>query len=501
MGNPLGNVSIGASRAQDDDVFERALAAWEEGNPEIALPEVDRALRRSRDHRLWHIHGLILRQLGRLDEALPSLRRATEINPSAPKPAHALARALYEAGLPSLDAYGQALRLQPGDPELVADMAFAFVAEDRVEDAIYGLTRIVERSPLWAHGHTLLAKFRWMQGEFENFDRSYDEALAQYPQSQELRRDQLMALERAEQWDKLFAAIERGRAAIGEQPMFIVNEAIAHAELGNEELAEQLFAPLADVPDGPLQVRRLRYLLRFGRLADAEQALETWLDRPEAYMFWPYAAVIWRLKGDPRWQWLEGDERFVGVYDIADRLPPLDELASTLRDLHKLHAHPLDQSLRGGTQTDGDIFMRIDPLLVQLREAVRTTVEEHVANFPPRDDRHPLLGPRRSPITFAGSWSVRLNKGGFHINHVHPAGWISSALYIALPPDLGQAEAGYLTLGESRAPGFEIDLPPFRTVEPKPGRLVLFPSYTFHGTKPFGEGERLTVAFDVARHP
>lgn len=216
-------------------------------------------------------------------------------------------------------------------------------------------------------------------------------------------------------------------------------------------------------------------------------------------MFWPYATIIWRVKGDPRWEWLEGGERFVGIYDIADRLPPLDTLADTLRRLHTLQGQPLDQSLRGGTQTDGDIFMRIDPVLVQLRDAVRATVEEHVARFPAHDERHPLLGPPRSPITFAGSWSVRLHSQGFHANHVHPAGWISSALYVALPPDLGREEAGYLTLGNPSAPHFEIDLPPFRTVEPKPGRLVLFPSYTFHGTKPFAEGERLTVAFDVAR--
>ena len=78
-------------------------------------------------------------------------------------------------------------------------------------------------------------------------------------------------------------------------------------------------------------------------------------------------------------------------------------------------------------------------------------------------------------------------------------GWISSALYVALPPDLGQGEAGMLTLGEARSSCFDVDTKPFRMVEPKPGRLVLFPSYMWHGTRPFGEGERLTVAFDVAR--
>jgi outer membrane receptor protein involved in Fe transport len=40
-------------------------------------------------------------------------------------------------------------------------------------------------------------------------------------------------------------------------------------------------------------------------------------------------------------------------------------------------------------------------------------------------------------------------------------------------------------------------LPPLATFEPKPGRLVLFPSFLFHGTRPFKGGERLTVAFDL----
>ena len=78
-------------------------------------------------------------------------------------------------------------------------------------------------------------------------------------------------------------------------------------------------------------------------------------------------------------------------------------------------------------------------------------------------------------------------------------GWLSSALYIVLPPDLGgEDNAGWLTLGELQAE-LGVDLPPRRMVEPKLGRLALFPSWMWHGTRPFGEGERITVAFDVAR--
>jgi uncharacterized protein (TIGR02466 family) len=173
-------------------------------------------------------------------------------------------------------------------------------------------------------------------------------------------------------------------------------------------------------------------------------------------------------------------------------------LADTLRKLHTLSGQPLEQSLRGGTQTDGDIFTHIDPALVQLRETIRQTVAEHAARLPARQDGHPLLGPPREPIRFNGAWSVRLKSGGFHANHVHPAGWLSSALYIVLPPDLGTNDSGFLVLGDPTGPTFQIDVQPFRSIEPKPGRLVLFPSYMWHGTRPFGEGERMTVAFDIA---
>ena len=81
-------------------------------------------------------------------------------------------------------------------------------------------------------------------------------------------------------------------------------------------------------------------------------------------------------------------------------------------------------------------------------------------------------------------------------------GWFSSALYVALPPAeaRGPEPAGWLTLGEPQAQlGIEID--PIRLIEPKPGRLVLFPSTMWHGTRPFEAGERLTIAFDVAAPP
>ena len=482
-------------------VLREALAALDQPRAGAMLPAIESALRQApAEFRLWHVHGLIQRQLDRREAAIPSLERAARLAPSVPIIAHGLARTLFEAGLPSVEAYGQALKLAPGDPAIISGMTSALFAAGDGDAAARGLEQILARSPAWVEGHKLLGDLRWMNGEREGFTRSFDEALKLHPDNYGLRREQILGLVHAEHWESLLAAIADGRGAMGEQPLFAVNEAVCYAELGETELADRLFKPFADLDDAAVQVRIVRHLLRSGRADDALPLIDRWLERDEATGFWPYASLAWRLTGDPRWTWLEGDDRFVGVYDIADRLPPLEHLAATLRALHKARGQPLEQSVRGGTQTDGNLFMHIDPLIVATREAVRSVVAEHVLRLPDRDLRHPLLRSPRSPIAFSGAWSVRLRAGGNHSNHVHPQGWISSALYVALPPDLGPGQAGWLTIGEPQAQ-LGLDLAALRMIEPKPGRLVLFPSAMWHGTRPFQDGERLTIAFDVAVPP
>ena len=51
------------------------------------------------------------------------------------------------------------------------------------------------------------------------------------------------------------------------------------------------------------------------------------------------------------------------------------ELAARLRTLHLATHQPVDQTLRGGTQTDGPLFARIEPEIRALRQAVVAAVE------------------------------------------------------------------------------------------------------------------------------
>jgi len=97
---------------------------------------------------------------------------------------------------------------------------------------------------------------------------------------------------------------------------------------------------------------------------------------------------------------------------------------------------------------------------------------------------------------------VFLRPNGFHVDHVHPMGWISSAFYIDLPPEEpDNPKAGWIKFGE---PGVKTwpELGPEHYVKPEPGLLVMFPSYMWHGTVPFSTGgRRLTMAFDLRPAP
>jgi tetratricopeptide (TPR) repeat protein len=499
----VSDLALAVARVNPADftsAYNAALDCLRQGLEEEGLKLLEAARRASPgEARLWQVAGLLHRKLDEMAAAIQMLGEAARLAPRDPLIAHTLARAHLEAGLPSVDLFQAARRLAPADPGVLEGLVAAVEDQIGPAAAIETLELLLAPNPGWIPGLETLMRLRWMCGDREGFTADYDRALAAQPGHIGLWRSLIIALTQADRYEQALEAVLRGRERAGDHLIFDANEAVCRAELGQFDSAERLFERLEDIDEPTLRLRHVRHLLRTGRAAEAASRAQAMTGTPGAFLFWPYLSIAWRLLGDPRWEWLEGDEALVGVYDLE--LPSLDSLAAGLRTLHRTTHQPLEQSVRGGTQTQGNLFQRVEPEIRALRAAVLAAVERHVAQLPaPRAD-HPTLGvPRGGRVRFAGSWSVRLTGGGHHANHIHPAGWFSSALYVALPePETrGTPPAGWLTLGAPQAE-LGIDLPEFRRVEPKPGRLVLFPSTMWHGTVPFEAGERLTVAFDVAR--
>ncbi len=450
--------------------------------------------------RVWQMLGLAYREEQRMAEAVVALERAARLGPQDRTIALGLAQTSLELGLPAAEQFKRLRAAAQDDGELALSAACALTAEGRgaVADAI--LDKLVAAKPDWLRGQDTLATTRWIAGDRETFDRRYARAVESRPQDLALRLGWFRAVSQVGLRAKAVEILSEGRRLLGDRIEFDAGEAHAATEQGEDERAEALFVRSAALGDPGTQVSHIRHCLRTGRIEQAEAIAGPLAQGVASATAWPYLSLIWRLRGDARAGWLDGDPPYVKVFDLPLSSEAMKRLAEGLRRLHLARQHPPEQSLRGGTQTEGHLFFRLEPEIAQVRAAIIEAVRDYVAALPPFDAGHPLLGTPRNHLLFAGSWSVRLAAQGFHVVHTHPLGWISSAFYVSLPAvdAMGPAPAGWLELG-APPPDLRLDLPAYATVEPKPGRLVLFPSTMWHGTVPFNDGERLTIAFDVAR--
>lgn len=470
------------------------------GAGEDLSPTLERACLLWPDHvRLLWLKALVLREVQAHEAALIAAERAAAVAKEDPPAQALLAQLCYETGRSAAAQFAVARALAPSDLALVRGHAGALAAEGDTDAALALMTQALQDQPGWIEGQTYRATLRHLSGASGREEDGFAEALRAEPHNLALHLGRFHWLAKAKHWDEARAVLGEAARACGESAALEVARLYLEAESGAAADRPDLFDGLADRPDPGLALARVRHALRCGAPDRAVEIALAQLGSPSAPLFWPYLSIGWRLLGDDRAAWLDRPDQLIRAADIGLGAQLLSDLAELLRALHTATAPYPDQSVRGGTQTDRPLIFRHEPIMQRARAAIEAAVRDYIDRLPPHEPGHPLLGTPRGEVKFAGSWSVRLSAQGFHAAHTHPVGWISSALHIALPDSsaMGDAPSGWLRFG-TPPPELGLDLPPYRQIEPKVGRLILFPSTLWHGTIPFADGERLSIAFDIS---
>jgi tetratricopeptide (TPR) repeat protein len=373
----------------------------------------------------------------------------------------------------------------------------------KLDEAIDAYRRAIMRNPLDLMAHRELNHLLYRLERNDEFLSSYDAAIDAVPGVPSLEFDRASLLLRAERFEEAKAGFEKGNAADANNIVGHDGVGRASARLGDFEgaIAAHERAVGIEPSNAAAWCNFAETLLRAG---DARRALEaagkSLAIQPGNPLGVAFQTLAMRKLGDEREAAINDYARLVQTFDLEapDGFSDMESFNRTLNEaLNPLHAvgrEYLDQNVRGGTQTIDDLFASNHPLIVGLRARFDDAVNAYIARMKDDPD-HPLFGRKANGFGYLGAWTTRLKSGGQHLNHVHKSGWISSAYYVALPGTEGQA--GSLKFGE--AP-FEMGLADSirREVEPKVGRLVLFPSYMWHGTAPFQSDQtRTTIAFDV----
>jgi tetratricopeptide (TPR) repeat protein len=490
--------------------YNLGVACISAGQPERAAEALATVVgSEPRNAAAWAALGAAQQQSGELEESDRSLRRALEIDPTLLSAAHnrAVTLRLLDRPAEAVEVIEVAIRRGLQAPQSQLLRAHLIADTGNLEEAANRYRAIVATDPAALEAHELLARLLPQIGQGHLALGAYEDALRRQP-GLALYRSAMQAA-----WDlKEAAALERWaeealRQFGGAQDVRMML-GMAHGLAGDTARALSIIEPLTAAGFTPALPPAAYLRLKSGDLPAAERhALAATEADFTDQAAWSYLTVIWRLRGDERERWLADYDRFVmRVHlqhpdEFGSREDWMAALADELTGLHHTLEHPGDQSLRQGTQTRGNLFDKRTPRVRQLADSVRRAIDGAVAGLP-NDPAHPFLSRSTGSTRFLGSWSVRLRSGGFHVSHIHQQGWLSSALYVALPPEVGgpsdrDLPPGALAFGIPEA-GLGLDLPPRRIEIPRPGELLLFPSYFWHGTIPFESQEyRLTVAFDA----
>jgi tetratricopeptide (TPR) repeat protein len=425
----------------------------------------------------WHNLAAAEGDLGHPEEAEAAARRAIALGVTAPETRLVLARAL------------QSLR--------------------RFEAAEAAFREAIAARPAYADAHRDLAQLIWMRtGDRAAALRALDVAMAASDAPPELFVVRSIVLEVTGDPEAALASAEQGLAKAPDDPVLLRRAANLRVATGNPDGALALMRHAARVaPTDPATAFSLcEALLATGNLSEADGLAGLLVrDLPGNQYALALQNTAWRLRHDPRYAALHDYGRLVQARKIST--PPgwasldafLAALATDLEELHSFRSHPLEQSVRGGSHLQLDRAELERPLVNALFRAIGVEIGRYLEAIGRGPD--PLRSRNNGTFTYSGAWSVRLSSGGFHTDHIHPEGWISSACYISLPRSLAAGgatdRAGWLRLGKPNV----ATRPPLAAdcyVKPEAGSLALFPAYVWHGTEPFvSEEPRLTVAFDV----
>lgn len=156
------------------------------------------------------------------------------------------------------------------------------------------------------------------------------------------------------------------------------------------------------------------------------------------------------------------------------------------------------RSNAGGWQSRGNLLLRPEPCIVQLKHMMEEATFELLAALVRKES-----GERNFTLIF-DSWANVCRNGNYNVVHSHPNAMWSIVYYVTSgEPDESIPYSGLLELLDPREATTYIQvsntiLDARMFIHNRPGRMVIFPSWMKHMVHPFiGSGVRVSIACNV----
>ncbi len=410
--------------------------------------------------------GIALSNLGQFTEAAASYRKAIALQPKFFEAYGNLGTLLQKQGKleEAVASYRKALSINE-DPRGHFNLGTALRDQGKLDEAIKHYRQAIALFPNYADAHSNLGETLRDQGNIQEAITSYQNALTLNPNHPSANYNMAEFLYLAKRFDEAIPHFERSQLDDWlERSMYCLYKAERFDDF-KRKLDEIVNAGKHTAPF--LATLSTHYTVNFG------------VENPYNFC----------------------KNGFDFVYNAA--IPELSQadsplLKALLNDIHNAEiAERVQGMLHNGKQSAGNLFKRPEASFRTLGELVKKEFMNYKNKFAGADCE--LIKSFPEEFEFTSSWYVKMRQGGHLDAHIHEIGWISGAVYLAMPSDKKSPEEGAFEYGIHGD-----DYPqkhgnfPVGTVVPNVGEIVLFPSSLFHRTIPFTSSEeRICIAFDL----
>ena len=412
--------------------------------------------------------GIALTNLNKLDEAAAAYQQAIKINPIFFEAYGNLGTILQRQGKldEAIASYQKGLKINPQDARGYFNLGTVLRDKGLLADAVSAYQQAITLFPNYTDAYNNLGETLRDQGNMDAAVKSYQAALKLNPNHANANYNMAEFLYLAKKYDEAISYFERSQLddwqerrlyCLYKAEKFDAFKANRDALAGGTKNTSPFLATLSS-----------HYSINF--------------KQPDTYNFCKNGLDF--------------------VYQNKILEPNSDLLKNLLNDIHHADIAERKQGrLTNGQQSAGNLFKRPEASFRALAEIIKQEFLSYKNNFSGADCE--LIHSFPTELEFTSSWYVKMQQGGHLSAHIHELGWISGAVYLAMPtPKAGSIEGAfeYGTHGDD----YPIIKPhnlqsfPVANVMPKVGDIVLFPSSLFHRTIPFNSNEaRICIAFDL----
>jgi uncharacterized protein (TIGR02466 family) len=454
---------------------------------------------------LHHVLALALDGQKKFAEAVTSYQNALKLQPSTPDLQFNLGIALTQLNRldESANAYEQAIRIQPVFFEAHGNLGTILQRQGKLEEAIASYQKGLQINPQDARGHFNLGTALRDKGDLPAAINAYKKAIQLFPNYTDAHNN---LGETLRDFGDMDAAVKSYQAALA------LNASHPNANYNMAEflyLAKQYDEAIPFFERSQLddwQARSLYCLYKAAHFDAFKTKLDTIAQNTRHNS--PFISTLAthytiNFGVENSYNFCKNALDFVYQQAIAELAEPNSALLKQL--LHDINNANIAERVQGmltnGKQSAGNLFKRPEASFRALAELIKQAFLNYQQKFAGADCE--LIKSFPTELEFTSSWYVKMRQGGHLSPHIHEIGWLSGAVYLAMPTPKDSSNEGAFEYG-THGDNYPIRDPQQRanfttaSILPKVGDIVLFPSSLFHRTIPYHANEdRICIAFDL----